>query len=276
MRFATTYFRSVRGKLVSLSDLLFSIDIDTFKADILKSDVIRDPKGHLSDLCKQYYHVLQALLNKHTPITTKSVSQTLSAPWMTPEILYSKRRRHYLERVWRKSRSHVDRSRYSKQCNYCNTQMAKAKTVYYTNMVSNNAENPYELWNCLNKILHRVPAPSLPNHVSIKSLCNSFSGHFKKKISLIQSAFPDHTFNPVQVESPQVNSLLASFTPATVDEVRKTIMSSPNKSCDLDPLPATLLKVCLDTLLYPITNIVNARCAKGYFLMISRASQPIS
>ena len=45
---------------------------------------------------------------------------------------------------------------------------------------------------------------------------------------------------------------------ATVDEVRRIIMSSPNKSCDLDMLPTTLLKACLDILLYPITNIVNA------------------
>ena len=90
--------------------------------------------------------------------------------------------------------------------------------------------------------------PTLLSHVSIKALCNSFSGHFKNKISLIRSAFPENSLN-VQVNYPQVNSLLASFTPATVNEVRKIIMSSPNKSCDLDPLPTTLLKACIDTLL---------------------------
>ena len=42
-------------------------------------------------------------------------------------------------------------------------------------------------------------------------------------------------------------------------------MSSPNKSCDLDPLPTTLLKACLDTLIYPITNIVNASLCSGLF-----------
>ena len=42
-------------------------------------------------------------------------------------------------------------------------------------------------------------------------------------------------------------------------------MSSQNKSCDLDPLPTTLLKACLDTLLYPITNIVNASLCPGLF-----------
>ena len=122
--------------------------------------------------------------------------------------------------------------------------MAKAKSVYCTNMVSDNAGNPCQLLNCINKMLYRVPAPTLPNHVSINQVCDSFSSYFKNKISLIRSAFPGHTLNPVQVDSPQVNSLLASFKPATADEVRKVIKSSPNKSCDLDPLSTTLLKAC--------------------------------
>ena len=90
--------------------------------------------------------------------------------------------------------------------------MAKAISVYYTNMLSNNVKNPRQLWNCITNLLCGVPAPSPPNHVSIKSLCYSFSGHFKNKTSLIRSAFPDHTLNRVQVDSPQVNVLLASFT----------------------------------------------------------------
>ena len=110
-----------------------------------------------------------------------------------------------------------------------------------------------------------MSAPSLPNHISINSSCDSFSSHFKNNINLTRSAFPDNTLNPVQVDSPQVNSLLASFTPATVDEVRNRIMSSPNKSCDIDLLPTTLRKACLDTLLYPITNIVNASLCSGLF-----------
>ena len=39
-------------------------------------------------------------------------------------------------------------------------------------------------------------------------------------------------------------------------------MSSPNKYSDLDPLPTSLLK-CLDTLLYPITNIADASLCSG-------------
>ena len=76
-----------------------------------------------------------------------------------------------------------------------------------------------------------MPDPTLPNHVTIKSLCDSLSSHLKNKISLVRSVFSDHTLNRVQVDSPQVNSLLASSTPVTVDEVGKIIMFSPNNLC---------------------------------------------
>ena len=125
---------------------IHKINIAALKVDIFKSDLIKYPKGHLSDLCGQYYQLLKALLNKHTPVRSKSVSQKQPAPWMTPEILQSKRRRRYLERVWRKSHSSLDRSRYSKQCHHCNRQMTKAKSDYYTNIVSNKSTSQIKFY----------------------------------------------------------------------------------------------------------------------------------
>ena len=145
------------------------------------------------------------------------MSQTPPASWMTPEIIQSKRRRRYLERVWRKSRSSLDRSRYTRHCHLCNRQMSKAKSDYYENIISNNSATPKQVWKCINQILHRRPAP-LPTHASIDSLCNSFSSHFKEKISLIHSAFTYHTSDIVYADSPQLNSQLASFEPATSEK----------------------------------------------------------
>ena len=55
------------------------------------------------------------------------------------------------------------------------------------------------------------------------------------------------------------------FELATVDEEKTIIVSSPNKSCDFDPLPTVLLKACLDTLLKPITDIINASLCSCLF-----------
>ena len=73
--------------------------------------------------------------------------------------------------------------------------------------------------------------------------------HLKDKISLIHSGFSGHTPDIVNADYPQLNSQMASFEPATTAEVRNIIMSSPSKSCDLDPLPTILLKACLEVLI---------------------------
>ena len=85
-------------------------------------------------------------------------------------------------------------------------------------MVSNNPATQCE---CLNQILHRRPAPSLPTHASIKLLYNSFSRNFTDKISLVQSTFIGHILDTVNADSPPLNVQVASFEPATTTEVRK-------------------------------------------------------
>ena len=131
-------------------------------------------------------------------------------------------------------------------------------------MVSNSSATPKQLWRCINQIIHSRPTPSLPTHASIKTLCNSFSNHFKDKISL-HSVLMDQTSDSVNADCPQLNSQLASVEPAITAEVRRIIMSSPSKSCHLDPLPTILLKECLDALIRPITYIINASLRSGLF-----------
>jgi hypothetical protein len=47
------------------------------------------------------------------------------------------------------------------------------------------------------------------------------------------------------------------LTPASEAEVRKIVMASPSKSCELDPIPISVLKSCVDSLLPTITTIIN-------------------
>ena len=74
---------------------------------------------------------------------------------MSLETIIAKRCRRYLERVWRRSRSPLDRSRYTKQLHLCNRMMSKSNSDYYTSLLSNNTANPRQMWNSVNKILHR-------------------------------------------------------------------------------------------------------------------------
>jgi len=61
-------------------------------------------------------------------------------------------------------------------------------------------------------------------------------------------------------------SAIASLTElkaCTEDEVRHVILSSPMKSCTLDPIPTFLLKESVDMLLPYLTAMINASLHKG-------------
>ena len=183
----------------------------------------------------------------------------------------------YLERIWRKSCTHLNRSRYTKQSHFCNRLMNKTKSDFYRNMISNNSDNPRQLWNCINRTLHRKASVSLPAHDSTNSLCNYFPKHFKDKISqflLLVVVLIFQLFNPCTV-----------FKPASITGVAKLILSSPNRSCELYHIPTFLLKSCLHTLIVPITKIINLSISSGVFpphfkpahviLLLTKQSLPV-
>jgi hypothetical protein len=50
-----------------------------------------------------------------------------------------------------------------------------------------------------------------------------------------------------------------------VEEVSKLLDQSPVTSCDLDPIPASLVKQCASVLVPTITKIINLSLSSGVF-----------
>ena len=236
---------------------LNKIDLSAFRSNISNSDLIQKPEKDISALCCQYDTVLTSIIDKHAPMCTKNMSVKPPTPWMTPELIKAKICRRKLEKTWRKARTRFNRVRYKAQCHLCNRMMTKAKSQYFSEIISENADNPRRLWNSINNILHRIPPPALPEFTSVKSLCDHFSKFFVTKIETIRSNFPIKIPNIPPVQPPKIKSKMNVFELATEGEIIKLIMKSSSKSCDLDPIPTSLLKDCLDILIKPITDIIN-------------------
>ena len=211
-------------------------------------------------------------MNTHAPLKTKSVSPKPPNPWITPAIQAAKRTRRYLERVWRKSRFPSDISKYAKQAHLSNSMMERARRKHIANYIHENENDAGKLWRAVNSVLHRAPNTSMPSTSDITTLCHSFSTFFVNKIGKIRMKFCDPKHNVPHIPPPEINFPMTSFEPATADEVKKLILSSQDKSCDLDPLPTKLLKSCLDILLTPITNIVNLSLESGSFPDVLKVS----
>ena len=87
-----------------------------------------------------------------------------------------------------------------------------------------------------------------------------FSCFFINKFSIIWSSFPSGSCSSV-LTPPNTREVLHNLTHVTDAEVRRLVLSAPCKSSDLDPLPTSLVKECIDILVMPRVTIVN----EGYF-----------
>ena len=114
------------------------------------------------------------------------------------------------------------------------------------------------LWATVNNILHRKAMPSRPDSTDTLSF-------FVDQIEKIRLKLRTDYHKPEFIPPPEIKCPLTSFEPVTSEEVRKLILTSPTKTCALDPIPTSLLKSCVDVLLTPITNIVNLSLKSGVF-----------
>ena len=95
----------------------------------------------------------------------------------------------------------------------------------------------------------------LPNCKDDRILTNRFACFFEDKIENIRKNFMIHN---QYYETPNTIPHLRDVNNASCEEVREVILSSPNKTCDLDHIPIWLLKKCIDHLLPIITGIINS------------------
>ena len=100
----------------------------------------------------------------------------------------------------------------------------------------------------------------LPSAHSDQDLANTFSLFFVTKIENIRRSFP--TVSAILSQTQPHNDphcRLSVFEPTCVTEIKKLIMKSPSKSCEVDPVPTLLMKQNIYVFAKYITIIVNRR-----------------
>src|SRR5207244_12730545 len=116
-------------------------------------------------------------------------------------------------------------------------------------------------------VLSRNTPPYLPTYHSAAELVTVFMNFFTDKISKLCSSLNpvNNHFSSPHSFPPSIPPTITNFAPATLDEVRRAITSSSNATCPLDPISTHLLKSCFDSLILPITNIINLSLSNGIF-----------
>ena len=87
---------------------------------------------------------------------------------------------------------------------------------------------------------------------------------FINRISVIRSSFPSDSHSRV-LNPPDTRKILQNLCCVSADEVRHLVLWAPCKSSDLDPIPTSLMKDCIDILITPIASIINLSLTEGSF-----------
>ena len=193
---------------------------------------------------------------------------------MTLEIKQAKVQRRLVERKWRESGLAVHREIYIKQRSLVSNMISKAKKDYFCDKIV-NCGSSRELFRLSSQMVGKFGDTMLPSNISPESLPDKFNEFFVHKIDEIRHSFdPDRAIftNPVEFSG----TAFAEFQVVTEDFVKIVVQELPKKSCDLDPIPTSVLYDCLDKIIPIVTSIMNKSLSSGIPIVTSIMNKSLS
>nr|XP_054768161.1 uncharacterized protein LOC129275690 [Lytechinus pictus] len=243
---------------------LQSIDICSFRQDILNSLVMSLLSSCPTASVNMYNMKLLDLLNKHAPVESKVITIKPKAPWYSEEIKEAKRCRRRAERLMQKSGLCIHKQLYKQECDSYYSKLFEAKSSYFKGEIAGSDSK--QLFQIVKKLSSPLQSTTFPDHDSDEDLANRFGEFFENKVASIISSFnipfSDDLLLPSQTGISH-DSNLSEFDLVSEMQVKRVIKSLPSKFCSLDPLPTWLVKACLDELLPVITLIMNLSLSSG-------------
>ena len=247
---------------------LKGIDRRLFAEDIRNSSLYMDLPEDLDTLVECYNTTLSSLLDKHAPIQSRRIKTRPRPPWFNDDIMQARRDRRKAERRWRTTRLPLDLAVFKSKRNYALYVMNKARRAYYSQFIDDNSSDQSKLFRASKSLLNLQADKSLPPYTDALKLANDMGEFFVHKITAIRSKMTANARSPsrdLQVtESTTTDITFSNFTPLSEEAVKKLALAC-KKSCELDPLPSSILSLHLDELLPVITRIVNLSLESGLF-----------
>ena len=195
--------------------------------------------------------------------------QSAQAPWLSDEIRSVKRLRRIAERNWRSTKSESDRRSFKLLRNKAVFLMNKSRCEFYTDFISNISDSQRKLFAATKKLLNQSAESPFLQHGDKLALANDMGSFFVKEISDLRvslDAIPN-SCSTITRHSSQCSSSFTAFHRVDMDYLRKLVFRTPTKSCLLDPVPAKIVKDCLDELLPILTTMINLSLESGFFLL---------
>ena len=140
--------------------------------------------------------------------------------------------------------------------------LKKARENKIAEKINECCNDSKKLYTLVNNLTCRKSVTPFPDSENDVTLANEFANYFKEKIRAIRSRLEKH---PMYKPHETANAFISKFEMVSESEVAECIRSMASKSCELDVIPTRILKQVLNTVIEPITRIVNVSLEKGIF-----------
>ena len=152
------------------------------------------------------------------------------------------------------------------------TSSEKRKKQFILDSVKQHGKDTKKLYKLVNALMGNNTENPMLKAKSDEELAQQFADFFLEKIQKIRTMFQDIT--PLQTQESDIPKIRL-FSTMTESQVKKIIMKMQSKTCELDPIPTTLLKEVLHIVLPTITKIANLSLCQGEFCSAWKTAQCI-
>ncbi|XP_006824506.1 uncharacterized protein LOC102801587 [Saccoglossus kowalevskii] len=204
-----------------------NFDRDNFASDLLESGCTRtvDQVDSTAKL-RIFNTAVSETLDKHAPMTEKTVHVRVAEPWINVDIYHARTERRKAERTWRRTGLTVHRQIYKSKRNKVNDLIDVSRRSYFADKIADCNGDQRKLFSIVNGLLGSTNnLNALPIHDNKINLANRFSMFFVDKIKKINQGLNlnllnGNRFNELHKFS---GDELKCFEPATEDEIIKII-----------------------------------------------------
>ena len=221
-----------------------------------------DQDMQVEDAVEKVEEAIKKALDKLAPQKRRRVTIRKKNPWYNEEIRTLKQQVRRKERLFRKYKSKelwlalVETKTIFKKALY------KAKKNSICEKIYDCGKNTKQLYRLVAELTGTTKSNPLPEAISDEQLASEFANFFLGKIQKIRDKLENQ---PKYQPTEENTEKMSHFEPVSEQEVKRIINSMASKSCELDPLPAKILKTDFSHCISVITCLVNLSLTKGVF-----------
>lgn len=231
--------------------------INTMLAKIQWSDVINLDSKDCNQNLDQFYQKIFEILEQHVPKYKNTHTKYKYPIWWTHDTKMKFKSKERLRK--QKNKSTNQQNKYKQLRKLCKSQIKINYQNYVQKMSQNIKKDSSQFWKFYKNRKALSNKKSVQHEgkdlVDPKIIANTFAQHFLKSHNN-NTRVPESTasLSPEQIYS-NTHLHIEYF---TKDDIKKAVQEIPvKKSPGTDGLPPILFKKCLDTLLNPLTNLIN-------------------